>query len=136
MSENQKDPQYKLRWSEELRGKITDAAKENNRSINAEITQRLEDSFTNKSVDPDFFQKNMNFFLAAYCAGLESNYDEAIAQLEEALSKSSTIDEQTKQYLEHRLQVNKILKKEMNRLVRMNSERIKDPQIVDSDKLL
>lgn len=52
-----KDPQYKLRWSEELRGKITDAAKENNRSINAEITQRLEDSFTNKSVDPDFSKR-------------------------------------------------------------------------------
>lgn len=45
MSENQKDPQYKLRWSEDLRNKITDAAKENNRSINAEITTRLEQSF-------------------------------------------------------------------------------------------
>jgi len=136
MSENQKDPQYKLRWSEELRGKISDAAKENNRSINAEITQRLEDSFTNKSVDPDFFQKNMNFFLAAYCAGLVSNYDESIAQLEETLSNSSTIDDQTKQYLEHRLQVNKILKNEMSRLVKLNSERVKEAQIVDSDKLL
>lgn len=48
MSENQKDPQYKLRWSEELRKKITDAAKENNRSINAEITTRLEESFNTK----------------------------------------------------------------------------------------
>ncbi|MDC5478897.1 hypothetical protein OHW97_01785 [Acinetobacter baumannii] len=60
------------------------------------ITQRLEDSFTNKRVGPDFFQKNMNFFLAAYCAGLESNYDESIAQLEEALSNSSKMDDQTK----------------------------------------
>jgi len=45
MSENQKDPQYKLRWSEDLRNKIADAAKSNNRSINAEITTRLEESF-------------------------------------------------------------------------------------------
>ena len=45
MSENQKEPQYKLRWSEELRDKIMNSAKEQNRSINAEICARLEQSF-------------------------------------------------------------------------------------------
>ena len=49
MSENQKDPQYKLRWSEELRDKVTASAKDKNRSINAEITTRLEESFDNAS---------------------------------------------------------------------------------------
>lgn len=45
MSENQRDPQYKLRWSEELREKIAQSAKEHNRSMNADIIARLEQSF-------------------------------------------------------------------------------------------
>jgi hypothetical protein len=39
------DPQYKLRYSPELKAKIEAAAKESGRSINAEIVQRLEASF-------------------------------------------------------------------------------------------
>lgn len=46
MSENQRDPQYKLRWPEDLRDKIMESAKNNNRSINAEICARLEQSFS------------------------------------------------------------------------------------------
>lgn len=45
MSENQKEPQYKLRWSEELRDKVVESAKLHSRSINAEICTRLEKSF-------------------------------------------------------------------------------------------
>jgi hypothetical protein len=45
MSENQRDPQYKLRWSEELRDKIAKSAKASNRSMNADIIARLEQSF-------------------------------------------------------------------------------------------
>ena len=45
MSENQRDPQYKLRWPEELRDMVSQSAKDNNRSINAEIIYRLEQSF-------------------------------------------------------------------------------------------
>lgn len=45
MSENQKEPQYKLRWSEELRDKVVESAKQHSRSINAEICTRLEQSF-------------------------------------------------------------------------------------------
>lgn len=37
--------QYNLRWTEELRDKITEAAKENTRSMNQEIVARLEQSF-------------------------------------------------------------------------------------------
>ena len=37
--------QYNLRWSEELRDKIAAAAKENTRSMNQEIIDRLEKSF-------------------------------------------------------------------------------------------
>lgn len=45
MSENQRDPQYKLRWPAELRDKISESARQNNRSMNAEILLRLENSF-------------------------------------------------------------------------------------------
>ncbi len=45
MSDNQKEPQYKLRWSEGLRDKVVESAKQHNRSINAEICTRLENSF-------------------------------------------------------------------------------------------
>ena len=45
MSANQRDPQYKLRWSEELRDRITQSAKDHNRSMNADIIARLEASF-------------------------------------------------------------------------------------------
>ncbi|WP_180644833.1 Arc family DNA-binding protein [Acinetobacter bereziniae] len=45
MSDNQKEPQYKLRWHEDLRDKVMQSAKEQNRSINAEIIARLEQSF-------------------------------------------------------------------------------------------
>lgn len=53
MSENQKEPQYKLRWSEELRDKVVESAKLHSRSINAEICTRLEKSFDESiTLDP------------------------------------------------------------------------------------
>ncbi|RLL43002.1 Arc family DNA-binding protein [Acinetobacter cumulans] len=58
MSENQKEPQYKLRWSEELRDKVVESAKLHSRSINAEICTRLEQSFS----------QNQNDFNAGYNA--------------------------------------------------------------------
>lgn len=52
MSENQKEPQYKLRWPEELRDKVVESAKQHNRSINAEICTRLEQSFVGEEKPP------------------------------------------------------------------------------------
>lgn len=51
MSVNQTDPQYKLRWSEELRDKVAASAKEHNRSMNADIVARLEESFSQNQND-------------------------------------------------------------------------------------
>ncbi|CDN92505.1 Arc family DNA-binding protein [Agrobacterium tumefaciens] len=39
------DPQLKLRLSEELKHRVTEAARRNNRSVNAEIVSLLEDAF-------------------------------------------------------------------------------------------
>lgn len=56
MSENQRDPQYKLRWPEDLRDRIMESAKNNNRSINAEICSRLEQSL---ALSPETHPINM-----------------------------------------------------------------------------
>lgn len=56
MSENQRDPQYKLRWPEDLRDRIMESAKNNNRSINAEICARLEQSL---ALSPEAHPINM-----------------------------------------------------------------------------
>ena len=48
--------QYNLRWSDELKEKIAQSAKEHNRSMNADIVARLEESFS----------QNQNDFNAGY----------------------------------------------------------------------
>lgn len=45
MNTHQTDPQYKLRMPPELRDKLKQAAKDNHRSMNAEIVARLQASF-------------------------------------------------------------------------------------------
>jgi hypothetical protein len=57
MATEQTDPQYKLRWPEELRDKVVKAAEENRRSINAEIIARLSVTFLDDqlaSASPNF----------------------------------------------------------------------------------
>lgn len=44
--------QYNLRWSDDLKEKIAQSAKEHNRSMNADIVARLEKSFENESFPP------------------------------------------------------------------------------------
>ena len=70
MSENQRDPQYKLRWSESLRDRVTASAKNNNRSINSEITSRLEESFEQK-YDQEFFRITKFYDLKEPAASIE-----------------------------------------------------------------
>ncbi|HEJ8029426.1 TPA: Arc family DNA-binding protein [Serratia marcescens] len=49
---SREDPQFRLRLPAELKEKIEDAAKDNNRSLNAEIVFRLDASFLNE-LQPD-----------------------------------------------------------------------------------
>lgn len=51
MSSGHLHPQYNLRWPEELRQKIAQSAKEHNRSMNADIVARLEESFSQNQND-------------------------------------------------------------------------------------
>ena len=45
---SREDPQFKLRMTEDLKAKVEEAAKANNRSMNAEIVARLEGTFPTK----------------------------------------------------------------------------------------
>ena len=51
MSSGHLHPQYNLRWPEELRQKVAQSAKEHNRSMNADIVARLEQSFSQNQND-------------------------------------------------------------------------------------
>ncbi|MDG3575708.1 Arc family DNA-binding protein [Rhizobium sp. YJ-22] len=52
------DPQLKLRLTEELKERVTEAAKANNRSVNSEIVARLEESFgENLSLPEDLMRR-------------------------------------------------------------------------------
>ena len=58
MSSKHLNAQYNLRWPDELKEKIAQSAKEHNRSMNADIVARLEESFS----------QNQNDFNAVYNA--------------------------------------------------------------------
>ncbi|OTM63265.1 Arc family DNA-binding protein [Acinetobacter pittii] len=47
--------QYNLRWPEGLKEKVAQSAKEHNRSMNADIVARLEQSFEVKKVNKSDF---------------------------------------------------------------------------------
>ncbi|AXY61741.1 Arc family DNA-binding protein [Acinetobacter sp. WCHAc010052] len=48
MGKNLADVEYKMRMTQDLKDKIVESAKEHNRSMNADIIARLEDSFLKK----------------------------------------------------------------------------------------
>lgn len=54
MSSKHLNAQYNLRWPDELKEKISQSAKEHNRSMNADIVARLERSFKEESSNGDF----------------------------------------------------------------------------------
>jgi hypothetical protein len=49
----QQPPSYPLRMPKELRDQLAESAKKNNRSVNAEIISRLEESFSPSAKDED-----------------------------------------------------------------------------------
>mgnify|MGYP003584842060 FL=1 len=114
MSENQRDPQYKLRWSEELREKVTQSAKEHNRSMNADVVARLEDSFTKHT--PDFA---ITSIIPAYLTGLISKYEtQKIVNLSVLSKIEATGDESSIKFLKKEIERCEILLSEMQVLLK------------------
>ncbi|HBN7263402.1 TPA: Arc family DNA-binding protein [Escherichia coli] len=61
---SREDPQLRIRLPVELKEKIDDAAKANNRSMNAEIVQRLDQSFLNEVLEDEVVSANQALRLA------------------------------------------------------------------------
>jgi hypothetical protein len=49
---SREDPQLKLRLPEEIKNRLTEAARDNKRSVNAEILARLEASLSEPQISP------------------------------------------------------------------------------------
>ena len=69
------DPQLKLRLPEEMRDRIATAAKQNNRSMNAEILARLEVSLATE----EGFSRNERLFLEGALAVIRNMRAERLA---------------------------------------------------------
>lgn len=96
MSSKHLNAQYNLRWPNELKEKIAQSAKEHNRSMNADIVARLEESFTETNLVASDPYKRM---LLAVIAGIiaeqadreKPSFKEAIDRIVRAIQ----IDEKT-----------------------------------------
>ena len=105
MSSGHLHPQYNLRWPEELRQKVAQSAKEHNRSMNADIVARLEQSFTETNLVASDPYKRM--LLAVIAGILAEQADREKPSFEEAIDriiKAIMIDENT---LQNRLGIKK-----------------------------
>ncbi len=85
----QTDPQYKLRIPPELKKQIENAAKDSNRSMNAEIVLRLQQSFLNdSSVTPLEIMQKAEHFLAETMA-MRSQVEQQLEKLTALLEQHS-----------------------------------------------
>lgn len=105
------DVEYKMRMTQDLKEKIVDSAKEHNRSMNADIVARLEESFN----QPEFDKRMIYFSMAGFFLGLRSRYLEELSQLN--LKLKTTTDEEEVHKLNSEIFKNKILLKETNALI-------------------
>lgn len=96
--------QYNLRWTEELRDKIAEAAKENTRSMNQEIVARLEESFTSGLVASDPYKRMLLAVIAGILAEQADREKPSFGEAIDRIVKAIMIDENT---LQNRLGIKK-----------------------------
>jgi dihydrodipicolinate synthase/N-acetylneuraminate lyase len=78
------DPQLKLRLSQELKARVVAAARENSRSVNAEIVRRLEHTFDIKFMDASL--ENIKAI-----SDMQDGYDKVRADTDELLTTQAEI---------------------------------------------
>lgn len=96
MSSKHLNAQYNLRWPDELKEKIAQSAKEHNRSMNADIVARLEQSFELSERQAVIEQNHLNNIMTA------SANVEVLENLMLEMKKNKAIQEEllkTQQYL-------------------------------------
>ncbi|OTG88877.1 Arc family DNA-binding protein [Acinetobacter sp. ANC 3813] len=82
--------EYKVRMPQELKDKITASAKELNRSINADIVARLEESFEGSTFTKEQKIEYGEGFLAGTVEALTALYSDLLSDLEKGYSNNPT----------------------------------------------
>ena len=87
MSSKHLNAQYNLRWPDELKEKIAQSAKEHNRSMNADIVARLEESFKHDAGSVADYEKTVQKMLFNVMANLHKEGVQ-IEVIDEAMDKA------------------------------------------------
>ena len=95
---------YNLRLPQELKDKIADSAKELNRSMNADIVARLEESFTSGLVASDPYKRMLLAVIAGILAEQADRENPSFEEAIDRIIKAIMIDESA---LQNILSVNK-----------------------------
>lgn len=84
---SREDPQLKLRLTEEMKARVTEAARANGRSVNAEIVARLTDSFEFEMISrsPEASFEALKPILEAAKAEVSKRYEDRFATIEELI---------------------------------------------------
>jgi len=117
MSSGHLHPQYNLRWPEELKEKVAKSAKEHNRSMNADIVARLEESFSTININNINFAKG---YLLSYLRVLATTHYISMNELKKQYESNPSTD-LLSQIDKHEFLFNEIMKlsereEELNRL--------------------
>ncbi|WP_228144774.1 Arc family DNA-binding protein [Acinetobacter sp. ANC 5600] len=89
MGKNLADVEYKMRMTQDLKDKIVESAKEHNRSMNADIVARLEESFTKSFTESVDFAKG---FLNSYLQIRATTYYSSMIDLKEQYEKEPSTE--------------------------------------------
>jgi methionyl-tRNA synthetase len=84
---SREDPQFKLRLSDELRNRVANEARRNNRSMNAEIIARLEASFDGTPNIEPFIKAEISQQIAKYKEQVDAS-NQQLLQIIQAHAKN------------------------------------------------
>lgn len=84
------DVEYKMRMTQDLKDKIVESAKEHNRSMNADIVARLEESFEESTFTKEQKIEYGEGFLAGTVEALTALYGDLLGDLEKGYSNDPT----------------------------------------------
>lgn len=85
--------QHKLRMPPELKEKLFESAKSMNRSLNAEIVARLEESFASNLVASDPYKRMLLANVAMIVASEADNPNPSFTRAMERITKAIMVDE-------------------------------------------
>lgn len=103
MSSKHLNSQYNLRWPDELKEKIAQSAKDHNRSMNADIVARLEESFNAEEQRGPRMKADLLTFFSGILVGYQSQLSKLKTELKKLDQSSEAVDTLKKTKLEHEI---------------------------------